>query len=127
MTTYHITAILYYKAIYSAQATTIYNGIVTRITGTGNCFSDYRNYNTYSKEVLGDGVTLLEFSARFNSSVTRDQARDAITALTSRLDLTYPSCIEIHKCKHDEGVESEGITGHVVLGYGTWSEWSPVL
>jgi hypothetical protein len=122
MTSYHIIAQLYYKAIYSTQATTIYNGIVTRITGTGKCFSDYRNFNTYSKEVLGDGVTLIKFSARFSLETDRDAARDAITALTSRLDLTYPSFIKIHKCHHDEGVENEGPSEGIALGYGTWKE-----
>ena len=122
MTCYHVIANLYYKAIYATQAITIYNGIVTRITGVGKCFGDYRNFNTYSKEVLGDGVTYIEFQARFVLETDRDAARNAITALTSRLDLNYPSYIAIHTCHHDEGVMNAGPQGHVILGYGTYSE-----
>lgn len=117
MTVYHVHGCLNFQAKNASYADRLYDAIVQKVTSPDTVFSDYRNTNTYAKEVLPDGVTRITFTIRFILQSDRDTLADDCTALSNRLADTYYSYIHVHVCHHDEGV-GMGIEDPVTTEYG---------
>lgn len=118
MTTYHVHGRLYIQSTYETFANTAYNAIVNKKEEGGAAYSDFRNFNIVTKEILEDATILITFSIRFNTIADRDIVSAAARNIESRFNLDYCSYVMVHKCHHDEGVVAGGIEDETIFKRG---------